>query len=331
MDSIFITSDLETQELIAEFTIPGEPISKARARFTKRGSKTVAYTPQKTKDGESAVKAAFLSVTNKIGTDTNEAYAVRAHFYNGTRQRRDVDNMVKLILDGLNEVAWVDDNQVLEIAARKSFVTKAEARTTVQVFRIGDMNFPSKACLKCGTKFRTYDSWDTPHGKKYCKPECFYTHSVEKRTRTCKHCGDEFQAWGETSETIYCSVNCMSLNKRVTKTCVGCGDEFTTQKCHASKILYCSTECNVAAAKKRRSTRFPGKCGVCGGGTTRKEYVRCNPCRLKNAKLAGKPLPIGPPLSKPLRVCSVLECGAEVKSKGMCGKHYTRARRALKG
>ena len=38
----------EEYELVAEWSVPGEPVSKARARFTKHGSKTVAYTPEMT-------------------------------------------------------------------------------------------------------------------------------------------------------------------------------------------------------------------------------------------------------------------------------------------
>lgn len=295
MDSIFITPDLETQELVAEFTVPGEPVSKARARFTKQGSKTVSYTPQKTLDGERAVKAAYLSIVSELGTDPEAAYAVRAHFYNGTRQRRDVDNMVKLILDGLNKVAWVDDNQVLEIAARKSFVKKAEAHTLVQIFRIGDMEFPKRACLRCGTEFRTYESWENdPNSKKYCTSECFYAHSVEKRERTCGHCSKTFHAWGEAKETRFCSRECNYSSKRVTLACGHCSGEFTKPRSLVRKTNYCSDECKqdaeVIRRTERRSKHFPGTCQHCGGGTTRKEYTRCNPCKKLGA--GGNPKPI---------------------------------------
>lgn len=331
MDSIFITPNLETQELIAEFTVAGEPISKARARFTKRGSKTVAYTPQKTLDGEASVKAAFLSVTHKIGTDANDAYAVRAHFYNGTRQRRDVDNMVKLILDGLNKVAWVDDNQVLEIAARKSFVTKAEARTVVQVFRIGEMEFPSKPCLRCGTEFRTYESWDNdPNGKKYCSRECFYETVKDVNRRNCKHCGNEFQSRTGSKATMYCSRECSSEGRRTVTTCAICKADFSIQDCHVGDRNYCSDECireqDRLTHKERRSKYFPGTCSICGSGTTRKEYERCNPCKLKGAK--GKPTSANDrPAAAPKPRCSADGCAEASRTKGMCGKHYMRNRR----
>ena len=252
MNSTFINATDETHILIANFVVEGEPVSKSRARFTKRGSKMYAYTPQKTLDGESAVKAAYLKATNKIGTDNEAAFAVRATFHNGTRQRRDVDNMVKLILDGLNGVAWPDDNQVTEIAARKSYGKKADARTEVSVYLIGDMEVPKKACLHCGTKFRTYESWDAlPNSKKYCKPECFYIHSTERRERVCEECSTVFLAWGEAKQTRFCSIACNSANKRVTVDCAFCQKTFTKQRTHSRAINYCSGEQQAVSGKPK--------------------------------------------------------------------------------
>lgn len=327
MNSIFTTPKPETHELVAEFTVTGEPISKSRARFTKRGSKTFAYTPQKTLDGETAIKAAYLSATHKIGTDKDAAFAVRAHFFNGTRQRRDVDNMVKLVLDGLNEVAWPDDNQVLEIAARKSFVPKSEARTVVQVFLIGDMEFPKRPCVRCGAEFRTYDSWESdPRAKKYCSKECFHARIQERATRKCEQCGCEFVSEKGTSTTRYCSKECGYAGRRSVTNCAICTAEFSIQNCHLSDRNYCSPECikehDRIVHKERRSKYFPGTCGICGAGTTRKEYKRCNPCKLRGAK--GKPAPKVDIKPRIPRACSEDSCESIARSRGMCGMHYTR-------
>ena len=134
--------------LIAEFSVPGEPVSKARARFTRQGR---TYTPEKTKTGEERMARAFRAACKSTPTDPEIAYRVEAHFLNGTRQRRDIDNMTKLILDGLNGVAWVDDNQVTELEARKSYVPAADARTDVRVFEVGRLDPPKAPCIRCGT------------------------------------------------------------------------------------------------------------------------------------------------------------------------------------
>lgn len=277
--------------LIARFTIRGEPISKSRARFTKRGSKTFAYTPQKTLDGEHAIRDAYLSEAAK-GIDPEAAFCVRAHFFNGTRQRRDVDNMLKLVLDGLNKIAWPDDSQVVEVAGRKSYVLKDDARTEIEVYRVGGLEPPTQPCIYCGTPFRTYESWKSnPNGKKYCSRECVYQHRMDKKRRTCRHCGKEFCRWGESKETIYCSMECLSADKRATVSCSQCGTEFTKQRCHVRATNYCSTDCRIESAKSRRSRRYPGICRICGSGTTRKEYTRCNPCKVKDEGVAGRAKP----------------------------------------
>lgn len=282
-------SDTDTPKLVAAFTVDGEPVSKSRARFTKRGSKTFAYTPEKTKAGEERVAWTYRSAVKGSPTDPEIAYRVEAHFFNGTRQRRDVDNMVKLILDGLNGVAWIDDNQVTQIEARKCYVVRSEARTEVRVFEVGRLEPPKQPCLRCGREFRTYASWrDDPAGRKYCSQECARAHRVERKGRTCEECGEPFLAWGETRETRFCSRACADESRRAEVDCDGCGETFTKQRCHVRKRNYCSTECQQESAKKRRSKHYPGTCQSCGAGTTRKEYTRCNACRLAGAP-SGKP------------------------------------------
>lgn len=240
--------------LIAEFSVPGEPVSKARARFTRQGR---TYTPEKTKTGEERMARAFRAACKSTPTDPEIAYRVEAHFLNGTRQRRDIDNMTKLILDGLNGVAWVDDNQVTELEARKSYVPAADARTDVRVFEVGRLDPPKAPCIRCGTEFRTYKSWqDDPKGKKYCSRECVYAHRVERRERTCQQCASKFLAWGESKETKFCSMACVSLSRRARLTCDGCGVEFTKQRCHVKAKNYCSTECTG-----RRATGKPRATG----------------------------------------------------------------------
>lgn len=286
-----------TRNLIAEFTVPGEPVSKSRARFTKRGSKSHAYTPQKTLEGEMRVGLAFRQATTGLPlapTETEVAYRVEAEFYNGTRQRRDVDNMTKLILDGLNGVAWVDDNQVLEIESRKTYVAKDDARTVVRIFEIGRITPPTSKCVRCGRLFRIYESWRSdPTSKKYCSRECAYAHRVERRRRICAQCGDEFLAKGKGADVKFCSRDCRSAHDRTTVDCTNCGTRFTKQTCHVRKVNLCSTECQKAYAREqarlRRTKYFPGICEVCGAGTTRKEYHRCNACKLANAQPSGKP------------------------------------------
>lgn len=275
----------DTKTLVALFKLDGEPASKARARFATQGGKTRAYTPPKTREAEQAVAWSFRAAAPRHQpTDAETAYRVEMHFRNGTRQRRDVDNMVKLILDGLNGIAWPDDNQVIEIEAKKSYVPKAEACTEVAVFTVGSLEPPKQPCLRCGKEFRTYESWrNNTNGKKYCSSECGYKHRVERRARTCKQCGETYHAHGESHDTKYCSRDCKSKGGRVTIPCSFCGTEFSQVKSWAVRgRTYCSTDCTKARAaqraRERRTKVFPGTCQVCGGGTTKKQYKTCAGC-----------------------------------------------------
>ena len=50
------------------------------------------------------------------------------------RRRMDVDNVAKSVLDGLNGVAYEDDDQVIELLVRKHKVTrKEEERVEIEI------------------------------------------------------------------------------------------------------------------------------------------------------------------------------------------------------
>lgn len=111
---------------IHRLTIPGEPKSKQRPRFAKGR----AYTPAETVKAEKAIGAAWRD----LGVEPMQhAVLVELEFYNGNRRRRDLDNMVKLVLDGLNKIAFDDDHQVIEINARKIFTDRESARTEIML------------------------------------------------------------------------------------------------------------------------------------------------------------------------------------------------------
>ena len=89
---------------------PGEPVAKGRARSLRSGG---TYTPKETRRAESNVA---IRLRNARKFDSNVAVAVR--FYRSTRHRVDLDNLVKLLLDGATKArVWRDDCQVTAIAA----------------------------------------------------------------------------------------------------------------------------------------------------------------------------------------------------------------------
>ena len=98
------------------FTVPGNPIPKARARvtFSRGGGKPTAYTPARTKGWEATVKdAARLAMGGRAPFEG--PVGVELWLWRGDRRKADADNCEKAILDACNGVVWRDDDQVLEM------------------------------------------------------------------------------------------------------------------------------------------------------------------------------------------------------------------------
>lgn len=116
-------------ELLAEFTVWGDPLPKGRPRFGKGR----AYTPQKTRDAETAVVNAF-ELACPLWSPTTERLQIEVDFYRRTMRKVDADNCLKLVQDALNHVLYIDDEQLDDIHARRFYGHKDKARTEVKVY-----------------------------------------------------------------------------------------------------------------------------------------------------------------------------------------------------
>lgn len=105
-----------------QLIIPGRVKGKGRPRFG-RGH---AYTPKDTVDYEKKIKAVARSAFAKP-----LAGKVKLHVFvsqvkpkkptNDYPYKPDLDNVVKIVMDSLNRIAYNDDTQVVEIEARKFY------------------------------------------------------------------------------------------------------------------------------------------------------------------------------------------------------------------
>ena len=119
---------------IIQFVVPGPPVPKARPRVTQYGT----YTPKRTLDYEKAVYTAWKQQSGVVfQADTPLIVYVYAHFaipkslsekkkqalvgQPYTKQRGDMDNIVKAVLDALNKHAFADDSAVCAIVALKDY------------------------------------------------------------------------------------------------------------------------------------------------------------------------------------------------------------------
>lgn len=125
------------------FIVEGKPIGKARPRVTTRGGFARAYTPKPTTEYETQIKTAFL-LSDKKGLDFNKpikiavvaAYEIPKSFSRKEREQAlqrqikpcvkpDIDNVIKTVLDALNDLAYADDKQVTMVKATKLYGERA--------------------------------------------------------------------------------------------------------------------------------------------------------------------------------------------------------------
>lgn len=281
--------DMGNVQVIARFTIDGEPASKARPRFDGRGYKARAFTPAKTKAAEQVVAWKFRAAAPHHRADSETAYGMACVFFPGTRQRRDVDNMLKLVADGLNGIAWADDAQVYEVTGRRGHDPQ-NPRTEVLIYAVGTTHgLPTRDCPQCGSSFEVMPSTK----KRFCSVKC--ANNSRRKTYACEICGRTIEDKASRNRR-FCSTECVQTNGTITLTCEVCGDPFDCYRSWQRKHAYCSKdECRRAVDarvhRERRTKSFPGECLICGAGTTRKEYRRCNPCKRANKTVPIEELP----------------------------------------
>lgn len=120
-------------KLVASFEVGGEPVAKERPRLGKRGN---TYTPTKTLTQEALIGWGFRQVARGHQLDAVTRYVLEVEFIFG--HSKDLDNMVKTVMDGLNGVAYADDKQVSRIVASKYPATEEtmDPQTLVRLYAL---------------------------------------------------------------------------------------------------------------------------------------------------------------------------------------------------
>lgn len=127
--------------MIYKIRVNGEPVPKARPRHTKSGH---TYTPATTRDFEAKVRDAFIQgypgeypSTKPIAMNIEFGTALPKSYPKGDKRlanagrlrptkKPDIDNLIKSVLDGLNQVAYQDDKQVVEVVATKWYAPEGQ-------------------------------------------------------------------------------------------------------------------------------------------------------------------------------------------------------------
>jgi Holliday junction resolvase RusA-like endonuclease len=120
------------------FTVPGQPIGKARPRFARRGRFVQVYNPSKTEQYEQLVRLIAKSTYSMDPIET--AIAIHFSYYfsipkSFTKTKRnlavqnlihpiikpDWDNLGKLSADAMNGLIYKDDCQIIDARVQKFY------------------------------------------------------------------------------------------------------------------------------------------------------------------------------------------------------------------
>ena len=132
---------------LIKFTVPGEPVGKGRPRVTMRGT----YTPEKTARYENLVSLEYQSQCGRFQFPDDAMLDMRIIAYCGipksaSKKRKilmrsgairptkkpDADNILKLVADSLNCVAYRDDSQIVDCQIRKFYADEARMEIIIK-------------------------------------------------------------------------------------------------------------------------------------------------------------------------------------------------------
>lgn len=133
--------DIKSKKMV-KLTILGEPMGKQRPRYSTYKGYVRTYTPQKTINYESLIVHEYNEKYGQLMFDREEPVKVRICAYfgltNGDYGKKglnksgrakmemgyctkhlDLDNIIKIVLDALNSICYVDDKQVVIVESEK--------------------------------------------------------------------------------------------------------------------------------------------------------------------------------------------------------------------
>jgi Holliday junction resolvase RusA-like endonuclease len=133
----------EEEAVIYQFEIPGKPRAKQSARAVRTANGVRFFQPGDITNYHGRVSALarqvipaplegpiYLRLSIVLRTPTSWSKKRKATL-NHAITRPDVDNATKALMDGLNEVAWADDRQVVDLHVEKHYGNRDAVIVTI--------------------------------------------------------------------------------------------------------------------------------------------------------------------------------------------------------
>jgi Holliday junction resolvase RusA-like endonuclease len=283
---IWDSEPVDAERVVCSVVVPGDPTTKARARIVAGR----AYTPARTKEWQDYIGWFVRVACPGIQPNATHHLGIRIRFYTRTKQRRDLDNLVKLVLDACNGVVWHDDVQVVELFSQV-VRGNAEPRTELIVYRIGESRFG--ACQQCGAQIVPRLGRDHS-AMKYCSKACYDEAQRRGRWVLCSGCGVRIYRQQEKlqeNKNFYCSRACRAAAITGQWFCHGCRREFKPAESLARDRHYCTEQCyrEAKAGRRRHPLNAQGQCHECGALTSGEGRTRCIACWRKGHRGSNHP------------------------------------------
>lgn len=134
-----------------KFTVLGEPQGKGRPKFSRQGGFVKTYTPDKTVLYENLIRTEYLRQCLGQRFPDKEPLAMHIKAYytipaSASKKRQaameagevrpvkkpDVDNIIKVVADSLNQVAYRDDTDIVEVALEKFYARQPRIEVEIE-------------------------------------------------------------------------------------------------------------------------------------------------------------------------------------------------------
>ena len=149
---------MRTKEVeVIQFTVYGEPQGKGRPRFVARYNPATkksfgqAHTPEKTIVYENLIRTEYSLQTKNFRYPDDAMLDMRIMAYYGVpksvskkkkalmldgkirpTKKPDMDNVMKVVADSLNQVAYKDDTQIVDAQCRKFYSVKPRIEVIIK-------------------------------------------------------------------------------------------------------------------------------------------------------------------------------------------------------
>ena len=121
-----------------KFNVFGKPRGKQRPRLCSVDGRNIVYTPKQTIEYEKLIKASYIA-SSKVFFERNIPIEINilAYFFHKSSiefatKKPDADNIIKIVLDALNKVAFYDDAQVSKICFEQRYSKMPRLEITIQ-------------------------------------------------------------------------------------------------------------------------------------------------------------------------------------------------------